>query len=182
MSYRLIAPVILLALLLSAGCTLPSGSTTVPPVQTGILAGSPTIPSGPPAITIRATPDRYIPLMSSTVGIRLEPVRSATTPVVYTWSTNYGYFVSWNETDYRVTVLNASARTTEPSIYWSYPPNDMGVGKPPVTIRLTVEAPVGTGGSSEGRETVATGEIRIGWEGNDTAVVLTQAGIPVQRH
>lgn len=158
------AGVLLLALLLFAGCSQPQGQPPASVPATVTAAGVPTASAGPAVIAIRATPDRYIPLMSTTVGIRLEPEFHTTMPVTSHWNASYGYFIAWNETDYRVTVLNASVRTTEPSIYWSYPPDDMGREKPPVTVRLSV----GTE-----RETVGFGDLSIGWEGNDTAIVRT---------
>ncbi len=158
------AGVLLLALLLFAGCSQPQGQPPVSPSGTKTVTAVSTVPPGPVAITIRATPDRYIPLMSTTVGIRLEPEFHTAMPVTYHWNASYGYFIAWNETDYRVTVLNASVRTTEPSIYWSYPPDDMGREKPPVTVRLSV-------GTEQ--ETVGFGDLSIGWEGNDTAIVRT---------
>ncbi|HOS81862.1 MAG TPA: hypothetical protein PK445_03975 [Methanolinea sp.] len=158
----------LLALILCSGCSQPHGgsSGSLPGTQT-MTAGS-TVPPTPVAISIRATPDRYIPLMSSTVGIRLEPEFSPTIPVIYTWTASYGHFVSWNSTDPRVVIHNATVRTVEPSIYWSYPPQDMGREKPPVRVRLVVETERVTHG---GRGTVGYSELFIGWEGNDTAVV-----------
>lgn len=168
-----IVTVIPVLLLFCAGCTLPSVSSDTTPVQTYMPAWAPDAPPVPASISIRTIPKRYIPLMSTTVGIRLEPEFKPVIPVIYTWSANYGYFVSWNKTNYRVTVLDANVQTTEPDIYWSYPPDDMGKEKPPVTVRLIIKSAHPVPESSGKRGAMGTGEIRIGWEDNDTAIVFT---------
>lgn len=53
----------------------------------------------------------------------------------------------------------------------TYPPEDMGKEKSPVTVRLVIESERLIHGGSGGRGTLAWEEIHIGWEGNDTAVV-----------
>lgn len=163
------AGIVLLALLLCTGCSQPHGSSTWSLPGTVTMKAVSTISPAPVAVAIRATPDRYIPLMSSTVGIRLEPEFNATIPVIYTWNASYGHFISWNATDHSVVIHNGTVRTAEPSIYWSYPPEDMGREKPPVTVQLIIETERVTHGGTRG--TIACKEIRIGWEGNDTAVV-----------
>jgi hypothetical protein len=123
---------------------------------------------GPVNLTVRASPTRYSPMMSSTVGIGLTPYYSGPGPVVFSWNTTYGYFVGWNAPDFKVIQFNGSVENANPTIYWSYPAADMGKEKPPVTIRLIVKTPPRTHG---GNGTIAWKDIRIGWEGNDTALI-----------
>ena len=173
----LLACCLLLGAVLVAGCTAPQGATakqttvpvTTPPTATSTTA-IPTISPEKVTFAIKASPTKYIPLMSSTVGIQLTPDYTPQVPVIYNWSTNYGYFVSWNATDGKVTQFNQSVQTAERSIYWTYAPEDMGKKKPPVTVRLIIETARLPHGGGEGRGTITWSEVRIGWEGNDTAV------------
>jgi hypothetical protein len=184
----LLVPVIGIVIfaLLFAGCTSTDhGNSQVTPSDkvTGVLSAPATpatvsIPEspgdmttpGPVNLTVRASPTRYSPIMSSTVGIGLTPEYSGPGPVVFSWNTTYGHFVGWNAPDFNVIQDNDTVETTDPTIYWSYPVADMGKEKPPVTIRLIVKTPPRVHG---GNGTIAWKEIRIGWEGNDTAVLLT---------
>lgn len=111
--------------------------------------------------------------MSSTVGIRLSTGYNASVPVVYNWTTDYGYFVSWKAPDYLVVIHGQNIETADPYIYWSYPPEEMGKEKPPVTVRLIIETERLIHGGTEGRGTIAGKDFRIGWDGNDTAVAET---------
>ena len=162
---------IVITMLLCAGCTSRVGETPAAittPVSPVPSTAGPTIPPGQPDISIAATPGRYSPLMSSTVGIRLSTGYTESVPVLYNWTADYGHFVTWNAPDYRVIIDGQNIVTDQPSVYWSYPPDDMGIQKPPVTIRLVIETKRLTHGGTRG--TIAWKEIRIGWEGNDTAV------------
>jgi hypothetical protein len=176
--------VIIIALLL-AGCTStgPAETPVITPTIITQVPGAPVTPPtisvpessenlntpGPVGLTVRASPTRYSPMMSSTVGIGLTPDYPGPGPVVYFWNTTYGYFVRWNAPDFRVIQYNDSVENADPTIYWSYPVADMGREKPPVTIRLIVKTPPRTHG---GNGTIAWKDIHIGWEGNDTAVFM----------
>lgn len=162
---------ILLCAILVAGCTSPTGlHTPSPDARTASVTANPTFTPDKTIFTIHASPEKYSPIMSSAVGIRLTPDYTASVPVSYNWTANYGTFISWNATEGNVTIGNQSLRTTDPSIYWSYPPEDMGREKPPVTVRLVIESERLIHGGGGGRGTIAWSEIRIGWEKNDTAV------------
>jgi len=164
---------IVIIIILFAGCISRGGepplATTTPTTLAPSTAGTTVAPNSPD-ISLEAAPGRYNPLMSSTVGIRLSAGYNASVPVVYNWTADYGYFVTWNAPDYRVTIDNRNIVTDQPSIYWSYPTADMGTKKPPVTIRLVIETERLIHGGSGGRGTIAWKEIHIGWVGNDTAV------------
>ena len=168
-----IACSLIIVSLLCAGCTSPTGdkplAVTVPGTPAFPAMGT-TIAPGHPDILIQATPERYSPIMSSAVGIRLSTDYNPSVPAVYNWTTDYGYFISWKAPDYRVLMHGQNIETAEPYIYWSYLPEEMGKEKPPVKVRLVIETERLIHGGSEGRGIIAWKDIRIGWEGNDTAV------------
>jgi hypothetical protein len=156
----------------------PSPPVTGPPFITPATlssteSGTPLTTPARGGLTIQATPENYSPFMSSTVGIRLTPHYDTTAAVIYNWTTSYGFFLTWNATDGKVTQYNQSVLTTDPSIYWSYSPEEMGKEKPPVTIRLVLQMERLIHGGGGGRGTIDWKDIHITWEGNDTAVAET---------
>ncbi len=152
----------------STGTGTSPGVTTTPATSSVPATGMPLITPGPVDLSIRVSPERYIPLMSSTVGIGLTPEYSGPGPVVYSWNTSYGYFVGWNAPDFNVIPYSNSVETTDQTIYWSYSPDDMGKEKPPVTIRLVVKTPPRSHG---GNATIVVRYLHIRWENTDTAVI-----------
>lgn len=141
---------------------------TTLPTPSGTVTGIPLVTPEVLDIPIRASPEKYSPYMSSTVGIGLTPVYNGTTAVVYSWNASYGYFISWNAPDWTVNRQNATVETTNQTIYWSYSPEDMGKEKPPVTIRLVIKTPPRVHG---GNGTIAWKDIHITWENTDTAAI-----------
>jgi hypothetical protein len=181
--YILLPGLLLILAILFTGCLSEKTGTTTPgPVNTSPIISPPTTPATPaitgtgvPLITpgaagvsIQATPGKYSPLMSSTVGIGLTPIYTGTGQAVYSWNTSYGYFVGWNAPDWKVDRYGQSLDSANQTIYWSYSPDDMGKEKPPVTIRLIVKTPPRDHG---GNGTIAWKDLHITWENNDTAVV-----------
>jgi len=179
--------ILLIIAILFAGCTTekPGGTPIPSPIDTTPVVQPVTTPVTPSAtgtviplttpgivdVSIQASPQKYSPHMSSTVGIGLTPQYTGSGPVVYSWNTSYGHFVSWNATDGKVTQYNESIDTVDPTIYWTYSPDDMGKEKPPVTIRLIVKTPPRTHGGSG---TLAWKDLHLTWENTDTAVVSEQ--------
>lgn len=110
----------------------------------------------------------YTPLMSSTVGIGLTPEYPSSinnSTVSFLWHTDYGYFLSWESPDFKVTNNGQDAVTMDRKIYWSYSPEDMDKDKPPVHITLTMADKV------SGKTLNATG-IDITWENGHIARVV----------
>lgn len=148
--------------------TQPVSPMTTPVTPSETVASVPLITPDRVDISIRASPEKYIPLMSSTVGIGLTPIYTGSVDVVYSWNTSYGHFISWNASDGKVNQIGDTVETTNETIYWSYSPDDMGKEKPPVTIRLIVKRPPRVHGGSG---TIAWKDVHINWENTDTAVI-----------
>jgi hypothetical protein len=140
------------------------GSITNKVAQTVLLLKNALCPS----ITrteIETSPDRYIPLMSSTVGIGLSPEPSANASVIQSWETNFGHFVTWGGKNGIVEKHGRKFSTKgEEPVYWTYDPDTMGSVKPPVKIRLTLY-------NVKNGNIAGWGKISVRWEDRDTAVV-----------
>jgi hypothetical protein len=128
--------------------------------------GSQPIPSPAPAVAvpfsieINATPSRYNPAMSSTIGIRLTPVNtSGIIPfdAQFTWETTFGSFYHWGAPDFKVTDLGPKYTGTSEPVYWSYFSEHGEKERLPVNLSLAVEEP------STGK-ILANASLRIGWE------------------
>ncbi len=104
--------------------------------------------------------------MSSTVGIGLDPEYSGQEKVEFSWETNYGLFLGWNQSTGKIIEYGMTA-VTPGTVYWSYSPDDTSLGKPSVTIRADAI------NVSDGRSE-ANSSVYIGWEDNTTAVVIAQ--------
>jgi hypothetical protein len=122
------------------------------------------------ALTIDIDRNEYLPTMSSAVGIGLLPVYQIEMPledINCHWSTNYGYFVAWDAPDFEVKILGPDVINTGERIYWSYDPNEMGVAKPSLLISLQVL-------DRRTQQVVAETNIEVGWEDQDTAIVMNR--------
>ena len=122
------------------------------------------------ALTIEIDINKYIPTMSSTVGIGLIPVykiEMTSEDIKYHWSTNYGYFVAWDAPDFEVKILGPDVINTGERIYWSYDPSEMGIDKPSVLIWLQIE-------NRQTQKVVAETNVAVGWENRDTAILINR--------
>ena len=112
------------------------------------------------SFAINATPGRYNPAMSSTIGIRLTPVNtSGIIPpgALFTWETTYGTFSHWGPPGFRVIELGTPYTGDDEPVYWSYFPGHGGKEQRPVTITLTVREP-GPGA------VLGNATLHVGWE------------------
>ena len=139
---------------ITCGCTAP--------VSPGIpLIPVPTPPiSVPLTIRINATPTRYNPAMSSTIGIRLTPVNTSgiiPPDALFTWETTSGTFYHWGPPDFRVVELAPNYTGTAEPVYWSYFSGHGTKYRLPVNITLAVTEP------STGK-ILANATLHIGWE------------------
>ncbi|HEX9934189.1 MAG TPA: hypothetical protein VGB38_03245 [bacterium] len=116
---------------------------------------------------LTATPQRYSPLMSSTVGIGIEVNASGFDPAgaIITWSATYGHFLSWGPVDYTVKERGNPVINHGEKLYWSF------IDKPASTVNpviITVTATDPASGRVMGNSTV-----NLGWDG-DFAVVVKE--------
>jgi len=117
------------------------------------------------AVTIKASPQKYSPIMSSTPGIGLEPVITGFSAdnASFTWKASYGQFLSWNSPDYTVNQRGDSTSNHGEKIYWSFIDRPSSVDTP---VTITVTATDTSSGHLLGSSTVT-----LAWEGNSTVTV-----------
>jgi len=128
----------------------------------------------PENVTIQIEREFYTPIMSSTVGIGLTPVYTLEQPpetVQFHWRTGYGYFVAWNSPDFKVKLLGPEVINNGEKIYWSYDPGNRDAEKPSVEISLQIE-------NVQSAQVLARASLKIGWEEQDTARVISQTKPP----
>jgi hypothetical protein len=150
---------------LACGCLIPAspGSQPTP-------SPAPTV-AAPLTIQINATPSRYNPAMSSTVGIRLTPVNiSGITPPdsQFTWATTFGSFYHWGPPDFRVTGLGSSYTGTAEPIYWSFFSDMNSKERPPVMVTLTVS-------DSSTQKILANASMRLVWADPNGLTAIVEA-------
>jgi hypothetical protein len=116
---------------------------------------------------IKAAPQRYSPIMSSTPGIGLEPLITGFSPqdATFTWKATYGQFLSWNSPDFNVTQRGDSASNHGEKLYWSFTDKPSTTGTP-VTITVTA-TDTGSG------RVLGSSAITLAWDG-DYAVTVQE--------
>jgi len=116
------------------------------------------------SVRIEASPQRYSPLMSSTIGIGLTPnVTGFGIPDArYEWNTSFGRFVDWNAPGYTVAEQGQSAVSSGEKIYWSFGaiPDSL---QQPVVITLAAKD-LKTG------QLLGTSRMTLSWESNNSFV------------
>lgn len=135
-------------------------------ILASLCAGCVASTGSAPSISVSADRQEYSPIMSSTVGIGLTPALSTginNSSVMFRWSTDYGYFISWGAPGFAVNDLGPYT-VGDHKIYWSYNVSDMGKDKPPVHVTLSMVDRV-TG------KVINTTSLTIGWKDIDMAVV-----------
>jgi hypothetical protein len=136
----------------SCGCV--RGTCSVVPAT-----GSPAVTVSKTMIRLEATPQRYSPMMSSTPGIALTVNATGITPATtnYSWTADYGQFLSWNPPDYTVNPLGATALNHGEKVYWSFTDKPASTAVP---VTVTVTARDTRSGAELGRSTMT-----LGWDG-----------------
>ena len=167
MDCRILSSAFIVATLLTCGCLAPFGPGPGSPMPPG--AGHERATAVALPLAINATPTRYNPAMSSTIGIRLTPENVTGIPpedVRFTWETSFGSFYHWGPPDFKVIELGSTYTGTSDPVYWAYVPESGGKEKRPVDITLTMtDARTGM--------TITWATLKIGWEepGGLTAIV-----------
>jgi len=154
MQTRIPPLIIMILAILATGCITPS-----PPASQPSLSTTPTV-AVPLSIQINASPSRYNPAMSSTIGIRLTPVNTSgiiPSSAQFAWATTFGSFYHWGPPDFKVVELGPEYTGNAEPVYWSYFAEHIEEGMQPVNITLTVRDP-----SEEG--ILAKASVKIGWE------------------
>jgi hypothetical protein len=137
---------------ITCGCLAPATTDSHP-------SPTPTIAT-PLEVSINATPSRYNPAMSSTIGIRLTPVNTSgilPPDAQFTWETDFGTFYHWGPPDFRVVELAPEYTGTSEPVYWSYFAEYGEKYRRPVNITLAVSE------SSTGK-ILANATLRVVWE------------------
>lgn len=125
----------------------------------------PAASSAQTSLHLTASPQRYTPLTSSTVGVGIELNASGFYPagILVTWNATYGYFLSWGPVDYTVKNRGNPVTNHGEKLYWSFIDKPVSVSEPVV---VTVTATDPATGRLLGNSTVT-----LGWEGDYTVMV-----------
>jgi hypothetical protein len=118
----------------SCGCT--NGRCSVVP------AASSTKKPQPPSLQLTASPQRYSPVMSSTVGVGIEVNASGFDPAsaLVTWNATYGNFLSWGPVNYTVIDRGNPVTNHGEKLYWSFTEKPASTLEP-VNISVTATDP-----------------------------------------
>jgi hypothetical protein len=141
---------------LACGCIAPGASESQPPSSPSQVQSV----AAPLLIQIDASPPRYNPAMSSTIGIRLTPMNTSgiiPPTAQFTWGTTFGSFYHWGPPDFKVIELGPEYTGTKDPVYWSYFSEHGEKERQPVNITLTVR-----GSATEG--ILASSGLNVGWE------------------
>jgi hypothetical protein len=123
------------------------------------LSACASFPGGPGTMGLSAEPHQYSPALSSTpgIGFRTLFVPPAGTTVNYHWTTDFGYFVTWNAPAYAVVPRGADFTATEGRVFWTYDPRFTPDRKPVVTVVVEAE-------DAETGRIVARRSVKLDWE------------------
>ncbi len=94
------------------------------------------------SLRLTASPQRYSPLMSSTVGVGIDVNASGFDPAdaMVTWNATYGYFLSWGPVNYTVQGRGNPATNHGEKLYWSFIERPVSTSEP-VIVTVTAADP-----------------------------------------
>jgi hypothetical protein len=117
------------------------------------------------SLQLTATPQRYSPLMSSTVGVGIEVNATGFDPAsaLITWNTTYGKFLSWGPVDYTVKERGNPVTNHGEKLYWSFTEKPASTLEP-VIITVTATDPATT-------RILGSSTVTLGWDGNFAVMV-----------
>ena len=151
---------LLVALVIVTGVTCGCLTPGAPETHPGVVKSPAPPVAAPLSLQINASPPRYNPAMSSTIGIRLTPVNTSgilPPSAQFTWGTTFGSFYHWGPPDFKVIELGPEYTGTKDPVYWSYFSEHGEKERLPVNITLTVRGP-----ATEG--ILASSSLNVGWE------------------
>lgn len=142
----------------SCGCT--NGRCSV-------VQALPTTPSivTKTSVTLTASPQRYSPVMSSTVGVGITVDANGfdANRARFTWNATYGKFISWGPADYSVTDAGNPVTNRGEKLYWSF------TEKPASTLEPVVIS-VNAMDSATGRM-LGSSKVILQWDGDNAVIV-----------
>lgn len=168
--------IVLAALIVSGTLPFP-GKPVQHEIPSGISqgthsAGEAPLTPGKAFLSLNASPKRYSPLMSSTIGIGIEPVTTGfdKTDAVFVWNTTYGRFADWNQSTYKVTECSRQCRNNGEKLYWTFydMPADSAA---PVVITVTAL-------DKRNGSTLAGSSLTLAWDRFDNRSGYTMAVVP----
>jgi hypothetical protein len=158
-------PVIIITLILIAGGLLLIAAWFGMSMITSGSAGHATIvPGAKTSVLIEASPQKYSPFMSSTVGIGLTPnvTGFALPDATYEWHATYGRFLDWATGTHTLREFGTTAVSHGEKIYWTfYEFPDSPV--PPVEVSVIAK-------DTKTGQVLGTSRMTLGWEQNNTIV------------
>jgi hypothetical protein len=119
------------------------------------------------SLKLTASPQRYTPLMSSTVGVGIDVNASGFNPASsqVTWNATYGKFLSWGPVNYTVQDLGNPVTNHGEKLYWSFTEKPSSTLEPVIiTVTATDPATARVLGSSR---------VILAWDG-DFAVMVRE--------
>jgi hypothetical protein len=119
-------------------------------------------------LRLAASPQRYAPPISSTVGIGIDVNTTGFDPAsaLFTWNATYGHFLSWGPVDYTVKERGNPVINHGEKLYWSFMEKPSSTLEP-VVITVTATDP------ATGR-VLGNSMITLGWDDEDFAIVVKE--------
>lgn len=117
------------------------------------------------SLQLTASPQRYAPTMSSTVGVGIEIHASGFDPAtsIVTWTATYGKFLSWGPVNFTVQERGNPVINDGGKLYWSYSEKPASTSEP-VIVTVTATDP-------STNKVLAKSTIILDWDRNSGVVV-----------
>lgn len=184
--HLIVLPVICIVAILLAGCTasspvdnqscctptatvttVPAGNQTCTTNADCVPATSTTKMSQTSSLKLTASPQRYTPLMSSTVGVGIDVNASGFDPASsqVTWNATYGKFLSWGPVNYTVQDLGNPVTNHGEKLYWSF------IEKPSSTLEPVIITVTATDPATA--RVLGSSRVILAWDG-DFAVMVRE--------
>ena len=143
----------------SCGCI--NGKCSVVPAHP-----TPALTAPAPSVRLKASPQRYSPMMSSTPGIGLTPnvTGFSAADATFEWNATFGSVLMWNAPDYKVHEIGNPVATDGRTIYWTFTEKPAST-KDPVVITVTARDMTRRGA------VLGSSTVTLSWDG-DYAVMV----------